>query len=189
MFWWLPLLKIQSRTGRMLGKEGGFSNLSCWGGWTPSSAHQKFCVRLPRKLNFERNIRYNISIVFFFKREKSKLWGESAWNGSVIHLSLTASENYLENLNCRLTRWSLIVSLVSNLFSSTKSFKREIMSKLFRSSFLIPKPNFPINGFTLSVAAVMLVSFLYILMSNALNYQKISLKYANLRKNVQHILD
>lgn len=116
----------------------------------PSNTHQKFCVRLPRKRNVQRSIRYNVCIVFF-TREKSRNCGANHHgSGSVTHLSLTASENYLENLDCRLTRWSLIVLLVSTLFSSRKSFKREDMSKPFRSSDLTHKPNFPINAFTLS---------------------------------------
>jgi hypothetical protein len=42
-------------------------------------------------------VKYNVSVVFFFKK-KVVILRESAWNASMIHLSLTASGKYLVNL-------------------------------------------------------------------------------------------
>jgi hypothetical protein len=73
-------------------------------------------------------------------------------------------------------------------------FKREYISKLLPSSFLIHKPNFPISVFTLLVTTRMSVTFPWVLAFNVLYFSKISLKYADLQTkrslwNLQHVAD
>jgi hypothetical protein len=126
------------------------------------------------------------STYVYSSRETSKFWGESRWNGSVVH----------SILHSRLTKWFLIhwsipVSFVYSLFISTKSFKRENISRLFPSSFQIHRPNFPITAFALSLSTNMLVSCPCIRGFSVLNFPKIS--HASLEtkcslRNVQHVL-
>lgn len=157
------------------------------------STNPKFYLRHPTEINFYRNIRYNVNIVFYFLKRKVVIFEriKMEWIRDLFEIFsyLLWKIQYLENLNFRLIKWPLIYgsiqeSLVYSFFSTTKSFKRENISKISLPLFLSHKPNFPANAFIFSVTKIVSASFPCIPMFNVWNPKICLFKYTNLGTNV-----